>query len=114
MPPRKLIITRLSHLRPHPHPSTRSCILANQSNPTSCDPYKASLSSCAASAVPLMSRIKAQCKPAILSFDACINEANRRGLSDEQTNDLCGAKLRELWTCTEKAQRELKEEEGRQ
>lgn len=57
-----------------------------------------------------MSKIKAQCKPAILAFDGCINDANRKGLSDEETNEACGGRLRELWTCTERAQAELRDD----
>ncbi|CAO1620436.1 unnamed protein product [Parajaminaea phylloscopi] len=82
------------------------CILANQKDPGACEPYKVALSQCASAAVPIMAAVKARCEPQIRAFDACLKENSSAQITDEEVNERCGPRLRELWKCTEATKRE--------
>ncbi|PWN18783.1 hypothetical protein BCV69DRAFT_284767 [Microstroma glucosiphilum] len=83
----------------------QNCILSNPSNPSLCEPQKASLSACASSAIPLLSAIKSQCAPQINAFDSCLKSNASEEVSDEVMEKKCGGALTELWRCTEVVKR---------
>lgn len=85
------------------------CILANQSDPSACDTYKASLSRCAANAVPLLGAIKRRCDAQVRAYDLCLEKNAKEG--DEAVAQACTPKLRELWQCTEMVKREEMDKE---
>lgn len=82
------------------------CILANQADLSACEQYKIDLSKCASAAVPIIAAVKARCEPQIRLFDACLKGNSSPSITDEQVNERCGPRLRELWKCTEATKRE--------
>ncbi|CAD6884108.1 unnamed protein product [Tilletia controversa] len=87
------------------------CLISNpasssSSTPnTACDEAKRELTDCAATAAPVLARLRELCAPKIRAYDACLSAHG--DLDDDAFTAKCGPTLLDLHRCTQTVRSEI-------